>query len=122
MHIPVELRLQSDDGLLDETVELSVWSECGTQASLFFTERLEALDGALAASVSGLPEAWSLEVDFGFFEDRMWFGLYVGSSAGLVLSSDLAPFGAATHDVARKSVEQQQGAPLPSESACKHAY
>jgi hypothetical protein len=123
MFIPVELRLESDDGLLDETREATVWSECGTDSSVDFVRPLESAGGALAPSNSNLPPRWSLEFTLGFFLDRMWFGVYLGPSGlGAVLANDLPPFGERTHDAPRTSVELEEGATLPEEGFCRFAF
>lgn len=123
MFIPVELQLRSDDGLLDQSIKATLWSECGTDSSVSFVQPLEATTGAIAPSNSDLPPSGEIELTLGFFRDRMWFDLYVvPSGATPVLTSDLPPFGENVHDLPRTSVELQEGTPLPSEGSCTVAY
>lgn len=119
MLIPVELRLESDDGMLDKTAEVTVWSECGTDSSVEVRLPIVDAGGALA----DLPPSWSLVISLGFHLDRMWFGVDVGPTGrGPVLTTDLPPFGERSQDVPRTSVELQEGATLPDESFCEFAF
>jgi hypothetical protein len=124
MSIPVELRIESDDGLLDEIAEAKLWSECGTSSGVGIEQSVAASSGAIGFATSGLPEDWQLEVEVDFFGDRFSFGLYIGPSpsGAAVLTSDLPPFGERTEALPRTRVELQLGTPLPEPRACHAPY
>lgn len=123
MLIPVELRLTSDDGLLDETTQATIWSECGDYASVDVERLIEASGGALAPPSSGLPRNWTLESGITFSGNRIGFSVYVASAAaGAVFTSDLPPFGQGTDGLRRTRVELEQGSPMPGENHCKFAF
>jgi hypothetical protein len=118
MEIPVQLQLQTDDGVLNENVALSLWSECGRQVSLDLYGPSSMLQGTLASAAQGLGASAQVEITLGFFSDRMWFGLHVVPSEGgfSVFTTDLPPFSESTHDVPRTTVERQPGTPLSAQS------
>lgn len=120
MFIPARLQLSSDDGLLAADLAFELWSECGDQVSVDFQRPLADVQGALSGEAQGFPAGSHVEFTAGFFEDRVWFDLYVVTAESHALFTvALAPYGQGwTHDVPRTQVEQQPGAPL-GESRCR---
>lgn len=96
--LPVKVSIQSDDGVLDEELDLEIWTECGKALSIGFYTPLRSFRGRIREV--GVPNG-TFEFHFGFFRDRVWADSYVTLEAnnGWLLTSDLPPFTESPHDV-----------------------
>ena len=98
LQLPVRVSVQSDDGLLDEELDLEVTTECGKSLGVGFSLPLTALRGRV--SQAGVQNgAFSLHMNF--FRDRVSLDSYLtlDGNTGWILTSDLPPFVERPHDV-----------------------
>ena len=115
MSVPVVASITSVDGLLNERLNTSLWSECGRSTGVGFSKPPSALTGSLADPSLGFADGSSVDLNVSFVEDRVWFDIAVTERSGTrVLRSDLPPFGEDNRFVPRTSVEQQTGSVMPS--------
>ncbi len=110
LSIPARLTMISDDGAVDMSSELEIWTECGRQAAVGITGPASDLPGGIADE---LLEDSRVEFTFGTFDDRVWLGFYYSSdeSGALppVLQSEILSGESCPHDVAIADVLQAGG-------------
>jgi hypothetical protein len=74
MFIPVEVRLESDDGAFALQYQVELWSERGTDAQSSWGELSQATGSAL----TGLPDGTRLELTLGGGQnDYFWFDMHL---------------------------------------------
>jgi hypothetical protein len=98
LQLPVKVSIRSDDGVLDEELDLEISTECGKSLGMGFSMPLPSLKGRV--NQAGV-ENGGFEFLFGFFRDRVWLDSYLtlGGNSGWVLTSDLPPFAESPHDI-----------------------
>ena len=101
--LPVKVSIRSDDGVLDEELDLEISTECGKSIGIGFSMPLASFRGRIRQI--GVPNG-VFEFDFGFFLDRVWADSYamLEGNDGWVLTSDLPPFSISPHDIARSDL------------------
>ncbi len=116
--LPVRVSVISDDGMLNEAMDLEIGTECGTALGIGFTEPLHSIRGRL--NEAGTPDT-TLWLGFGFFSDRVWFDLYLEppNSDGWTLTSDLPPFDRSPHDIGFSDAGMNPDLALP-DRACPY--
>jgi hypothetical protein len=98
LQLPVKVSIRSDDGVLDEELDLEISTECGKSLGIGFVLPLTSLRGRV--NQSGVQNG-AFEFHFGFFRDRVWADSYVAleGNNGWILTSDLPPFEESPHDI-----------------------
>ena len=66
--LPVKASIQSDDGVLDEELDLEISTECGKSLGISFSMPLTSFRGLIGQV--GVPNG-AFEFHFGFFRDRV---------------------------------------------------
>lgn len=119
MLIPVTAHITTSDGLLEETLELNLGTECGRSAGIGFHGPPGELAGTLSDPSWGLTNEMRADFSAELVENDMWLDFYIEAPWSRALGIDLPPFGDNNRRVPRTAVEQQPGSPMPS-GHCGH--
>ena len=97
--LPVKVSIRSDDGVLDEELDLEISTECGKSIGVGFSMPLTSFRGRIG-QIDVANGAFDFH--FGFFRDRVWADSYatLPGNSGWILTSDLPPFSISPHDIA----------------------
>jgi hypothetical protein len=98
LQLPVKVSIRSDDGVLDEELDLEISTECGKSLGIGFSMPVPSLRGRVNQAE---VQNGAFEFHFGFFRDRVWLDSYLTleGNNGWVLTSDMPPFDESPHDI-----------------------
>jgi hypothetical protein len=98
LQLPVKVSIRSDDGVLDEELDLEISTECGKSLGVGFSMPLPSLRGRV--NQAGVQNG-AFSLHFHLFRDRVSLDSYLTleDNSGWILTSDLPPFDESPHDI-----------------------
>lgn len=120
LRLPVNMRVVTDDGVLDEQVALDLITECGGNLGFSIYNSPSVFGGRLARASEQWPAEAKVELSGGFYLDRVWFDIYVlpADSPSWLLTGKIVRLGEPVHDVSRSEAGLTDGASL-GEKRCQ---